>query len=353
MSPSPTFVLLTGPRRIGKTSLALHVADDLEADEQPHVLRVDLRGERQASSERVLRIIARVLRQLGGLDRACEDPRGEIAELVRRSEKPIVLILDEFAAVLESYTRGHLGDGLLAWIREGMETPLGCDSDGHSFAADRLRLLAASPPEGFALLGQQAINEHLGRLSVEHLWTIERPAATEMAVRPFREAGVHVQRRAAEQLTLLTACHPYILIVFLESLAERVNARTNRTEVTVSDIVKTTDHMLRSHSCFRDAVNEPGSSPNLHACLRAVANAQRTEQTPVARAEIIQQAGLAPADADSALERLVAYRVLERVVSASSAPRYDFTIPLIRAWVQRNKYANLGPIPVAEQWSCL
>ena len=107
LGDAPSMVFLAAPRRTGKTSLALRFLDTLDARDRPHRIRVDLRAEAVRIIRADLRMIAAALKPVaaGGVKRD-DDPRVEIASIVRQSSRRVLLILDEFGAALESCCAG-------------------------------------------------------------------------------------------------------------------------------------------------------------------------------------------------------------------------------------------------------
>lgn len=333
-------VLVTGPRRIGKTSLALRYVDSLPAASRPHVVRVDLRDCKRASSSRVLGKIASALRRVrpGAPAVRHTDPKETIERVVASSDKRILLVLDEFAAVLESFVAGSLGDDFITWLRTTMD-------DGDSPLARRLDMIFVAAPECIELLHIGEIAEHLDRLAPVMLGTLDHDSAYEMITQPFSEQGVHFRRSAANEVITITNGHPYFIILFLEAIVTMLNDEPTKWEVTTKDIVKGTDRLLRHPLCFHGAVNEPGGRLEHHRCLFVVAALQRSNEDRVARADIIVEAGLADDVVDDALLRLVDFRLLDKTVSPGDDDRYRFVTPLVRWWVDRVGERGLAASP--------
>ena len=336
---SGRYVLLTGPRRIGKTSLALRFVDHLPADDRPHQIRVDLRDSKRAASADVLQKIATAMQVVRpGAHRAPSDSlTALIDDIVATSDRRVLLVLDEFGAVLESYAHGTLGDEFLTWMRTTME--------GNSPTSTRLDVVVVSTPESLELLQLPGVAPFLDRLDPIVLDTLDRDAAYDMVVQAFGDQGVHFQRTAATEVVRLTAGNPYYIAVFMEVVEKMLNERPTRWVVTSKDVVRCTADILRHPLCWHSAVNEPGRLPHYHRCLATIARLQTKNDDYVARGTVIDSTGLEPSVVEPALQRFVDYRLLERLVSPARDDRYRFKAPLVRAWVQRIGERNLASAP--------
>jgi len=82
----------------------------------------------------------------------------------------------------------------------------------------------------------EAGGDLIGRVRAMHIWSLDRVGAHEMIVRPFREAGIFFAPEAGR--------HPYLLVPLLKAVADRVNARPYKQDVTNRDIAESTRLML-------------------------------------------------------------------------------------------------------------
>ena len=347
----PAYVFLYGPRIVGKTSLAIQFPESLPRAECPHVFRVDLRADRRSASSDVLWKIAAKLRRLGGPGaQERDDPIKAIDTMIAGSEKPVLLILDEFAAVLESFRDKLLGDDLFAWIRATMDLDprevVAAPTDAEAVVGRKLRLVCVAPPEGRELLQFPAALAYLQRLKMLPLWTLDPAAASAMITTPFTGAGVKFYRDAVKQVVHLTGGHPYYVIIFLNEIADMLRAKPTKIEITSKDVSRCANKVLKHPSCWAGAVQEPGGDPAHHAILKAVAQLQATSHVLVDRSEIIHKARLSSAEADAALDRLVTYHLLERRVPAAREVSYGFAIPLVRSWVSQHSASTFTSRPL-------
>jgi GTP diphosphokinase / guanosine-3',5'-bis(diphosphate) 3'-diphosphatase len=335
---SPSMVFLTAPRRTGKTSLALRFTDRLDVRDRPCQKLIDLRSEHRTSSRGILEMIAAALRSLATSQvERNEDPRVEIASIVRSCRKPVVLVLDEFGAVLKSYHGKTLGPELFAWLRTLLEIDTASELQPHQLSAERLRVILASPPECLDMLAKaDTASELNGRVLPMHIWSLDHAGTHEMIVRPFREAGIFFAPEAATELATVTGRHPYLLIPLLKVLADRVNGRPYKQNVNTRDITESTRLLLSDPLLARVIVNEPGGPPEHYACLRAMAQTNAPTSPLLSVYEIAGKAGLDHSSADKALKELAAYTVVIRHVSPGGPDRYTIAIPFIRAWLRRN-----------------
>ncbi len=336
LGDAPSMVFLAAPRRTGKTSLALRFLDTLDARDRPHRIRVDLRAERSASSERILRMIAAALKPVaaGGVKRD-DDPRVEIASIVRQSSRRVLLILDEFGAALESCCAGQLGDSLFAWMRSALETAPGDHLGPTSISAEKLRVILISPPEGLELLAEPGPSRELGgRIMPMHLGALDRDAVAEMVVRPFREAGVYFTPSAVSDVADVTGCLPYFLIPLLKALATHLNRHSHKQDVTKRDIADVTRSLLHHPVLVPAAVNEPGGRPEHYMCLEALAPRRGAPDATFDAHEIVRVSGLDASTVDEVLHELRRFSVIERFVASGESDKYGIVVPIVRAWTQ-------------------
>lgn len=339
-SASNDFVIITGPRRIGKTSVALRFADHVDGDRRPFVIRVDLRSSQLDSSDQVLWRIAQQLSTLPRVD-APEyrgDPRAAIARQLEQvpERRRVLVILDEFGAVVESHRSGALGDRFFAWIRSTM--------DDSSHVSEALRLILVAPTDAAELLHGSEIEKHLDRLVDLRLGTLDRAAASEMILQPFNEQGVLIERPALKELITVTDGHPYYLILLLTEVAAMLNRHRTKWEVTAHDISACVGRLVGQSLALPGDVHEPGDSPLNVGCLHAVVQLQRRRDDYADFEAIVRKVGADAHDVEATLQRLVDFQLLE-VRTSDGAARYRFVVPLVQLWLRRDMQRSKRAAP--------
>jgi (p)ppGpp synthase/HD superfamily hydrolase len=323
---SGRYVLITGPRRIGKTSLALRYLDDSSRESRPYHRRVDLRDCKKATSAEVLKkVAAKVRSAVGGPAPIATDPTEQIDELVHRSDRPVVLILDEFGAVLESFLSGTLGDRFPTWLRSTME--------GDSETSQKLGLIMVAVPEALDWIRIPVFAPYFERLHPLSLGALDHEAAASLITTPLSMQGVKVHNEAVSEMIAMSGARPHLTIHLLHEVVRILNLRRAKWEVSTADVHRAVERMLEHPWCFDMLANEPGSEPEVRACIHALAVTRRSASMPVRPTEIVRSTNLPPAVVDEVLSRLVRFQLVEHCTGAE--PGYRFTSPLVRRWIRR------------------
>ena len=318
------FIFICGPRKIGKSSLALRFSDHLPEHVRPHQIRVDLRSCKHGTSRDAFAKIVAEFRGAPFADsgvRDRDDPAHTLDALVRACDRRLLLILDEFGGPLESYRSKRLDGQFFSWIRTAME-----DRDR------RLTIMMAAPPDAEVLLRTVA-HKDLDRIDTFPVGTLAPAAAREMFTEPLAEEGISVGKDAADALVAQCGGHPYYVISLLFKLAARLDANRRKWDVTRADIHGCVDDLLADHLPLSGWVLESGPTLVSRVCLDAIGRADGNPNAYVDVADIARAAQVDVGDAHSAMEQFMRHQIVDRSSGSSSAYRIAF--PLVHEWIRR------------------
>jgi (p)ppGpp synthase/HD superfamily hydrolase len=334
------FLFISGPRTIGKSSLALRFCDRLEERHRPDTFRVDLRGCGYFSSRETFEKIVAEFRRSPIGDPTVPDhdhPARTLDALVDACDRNLLLILDEFGGPLESFRDGHLGGEFFAWIRSAMERP-----------SQKLTLMLAGPPDAELLLRTEAQRALGERLKTFRLGVLTPEATRQMFVEPLAEEGISVKQDAEEAVATLVGGHPYYLIELLDKLVGRLNQERERWEVTRSDINKSLADLWCEDLALSGWMPEIAPTIVTRLCLDGFVRAAGRKNEFVDLETIARQAQLDLGDTRSAMEELQRCQVVR--ASEENPSEYRIMFPILLEWIRqggmrRDYFAKLNGYP--------
>ena len=341
--------LITGPKRIGKTSLCLRFLDDLSVPIQPYLVRVDLRGHHKSTSADVFKDISDALisklhltissrRDIDGLIAVIENA---VAIL---GKKQLVLVFDELGGPLQSFADDILGQDFFEFINSVLDRDL------------PLSILLVTPPAGLSIMNRYDVWSILRPMTTIPLEALDPEDAKEMITRPFSHYGVSFKPNALKKILFLTGNYPYQIILLLKEILNILNSQQNKVFVTEIDVELATKKLLRMDSLFsyllRDASRIASAMNILHllSTLKSSSDSDiefTTEKSTSYSLEeelfsLLKQNGdFSIAEAHLALDRLVEDKIIDKHVQAKGVS-YKFSIPLFHHWLQkRNVWETL------------
>ncbi len=335
--------LVTGPKRVGKTSLCLRFLDSVSESTQPYLIRVDLRGHRRSLSAAVFEDISDALCCKFHVptvrDHSAKELIGLIeAALVASDSKHLVLILDELGGPLRSFADGVLGKELFEFINVVLDREL------------PLSILLVTPPEGFALMDRCDVWSILRSMPSISLGPLEQEDAREMITRPFSQFGVSFRPNALKKVLFLAGYYPYYIILLLKEILTILNSQQSKVYVTEADIELATKKLLRMDSVFNYLVREASRTPFAVNCLYALATSKRVSDDDVeymtekSASYVLEDklfsllAGdkdFSKSQAQQALEQLVEDKIMDKQQQVAKGIGYKFSIPLFHHWLQK------------------
>ncbi len=333
-----TSVLLIGPRRIGKTSLAHRIAEDQAIVAEYLPVFVDVQGLKAADDAAVLRKISReiqhVVREHGLTFKPWETAglKGDIYDRFEESlftlhqalnGRRLLLILDEFDALLAANQAGTLSDRLCWTLRSWVQNqPITLMFVG---VTDLQVKIARQCPDMFNVL------------AVETVGGLDTDAARALIIEPV-ERHLSYQREVTDMVIEQVGGYPYYIHILCSKMFSEVQGG-RRASITRRDF----DHAQRwlterpiSQGYYAHLFSKDDS--HQRAVLAAIA--ARAEEGvgfwvpwPTLRRDLRHAALAAPCRA--AAQTLHHMGTLEgQIVGGEFMYRID--LPLFRRWIQHN-----------------
>ena len=334
--------LVTGPKRVGKTSLCLRFLDSVSESTQPYLIRVDLRGHHRSSSAAVFEDISDALCRKFHLPTALPHDAKELVGLIEMAidasdSNHLVLILDELGGPLRSFADGILGRELFEFINVVQDREL------------PLSILLVMPPAGLALMDRCDVWNILRSMPSISLGPLDAEDAREMITRPFSQFGVSFNPKALKKVLFLTGHYPYYIILLLKEILTILNLQQSKVYITEADIELATKKLLRMDSVFNYLVREASRTPFAVDCLHVLATSKQVPDNDVeyitekSASYILENKlfSLLEKDKDfsksqtqQALEQLVEDKIIDKQQHAIGIG-YKFSIPLFHHWFQK------------------
>jgi GTP pyrophosphokinase len=323
---SGSYILITGPRRIGKSSLAIRFADGLPPSQAPLIVRLDLRRDDSTSSDVILRRIAS--RLSSRVDEALDsnvDPELAIERVVAGCDRPVVLVLDEFGGPVTSYINGTLGTGLFDWMRRTLER--------EDEVLRRLSVVFVAPPNALDHVREPALAPYFDRTLTYAIGPLLHLDAIPMITTPFRQQGVSIENEIADEIARLAGGHPYFLIAFLRKLIEYLNQKRGKSEVTSADVARCSRRLYLDPTYFEPTLLEAAPEPDAIKTLHAFAQVADDDLLSVSTiAQMIGTDDDRPALV-ATLRRASHFGILRRHVTRDEKTAFSFRVPLFRRWL--------------------
>ncbi len=319
------FLFISGPRTIGKSSLALRFCDMLDEEHRPHQLRVDLRDCVHSSSREAFEGIVAEFREQPYADPSVPEygnPRKTLDALVEACDRHLLLVLDEFGGPLESFRSGRLGDGFFHWIRSAVDR-----------RSPKLTLMMAGPPDAELFLRKYAQRDLGERIDTFHLGVLTADATRQMFTEPLVEEGISVRQDAIEAVIALCGGHPYYLIELLRRIVQRLNDDRQKWEVVRADVTQSLNDLLADDLPLSGWIAENAPTLSARICLDGLVRASGRKNDFVDAAKIAKYAQLDVGEALLAMERFQRCQAVE--ASESDPTEYRIMFPLLSEWIRR------------------
>lgn len=336
----PTCVMLCAQRRTGKTSLAWRIHNNPAIEREYVSAFVDLSHLTANDDYSVLRYISRYLhRQTEKLAfefkplqslRTNQDPyerfEEKLEEFSRQTGKRILLILDEFEALLLSQQKGVLSDRFF----------------------QALRSWAQRQPIALFIIGSLDLHTRLGKsfpqfsnvFLTDPLGPLQADAARELIIRPA-QGILEYEHKVIEQTLALSGGHPYYIHLVCAKLFSNATSRYRMT-VTQHDLDQVIDDLTNYTSSSYYAHFWSSQEPLQQRLLAAIAYLSENvaaddgvEADAITRL-VVGEIGQRDEGALSLqLNTLVGLCVLQRWLKAGEMV-YRFQLPLFQRWILYN-----------------
>jgi len=335
-------LILTGQRRTGKTSLALHMSQMLD---QNHYVVVHVDGQAlgiEPGTDLFLRTVGDMIRDgLEDYDVECEplslDGTGRgVTERFEREflpgvfnaigERSLVLVFDEFEELGERVRDGKLDATIFKFLRHLMQhIP---DLAFVFVGSHRVRELTS---DYGSILFDQALHRQIGFLDEQEAWRLITEPPGQDIFDPY----------AVNEIIRLTAGHPYFVQLVCHYLVDLRN-RSRLSIITVQHVRDAIPDILveaEGHLTYLWRSASPLDQMVMASAARVLIG-----QDLVYTSDVMRQLTAYGADQDHqdillAEEALVRQEILERL--DGDPPGYRFKVELVRRWVERNQPLSL------------
>ncbi|HHS97224.1 MAG TPA: tetratricopeptide repeat protein [Chloroflexi bacterium] len=336
-NPTTNALVLTGPRRIGKTSILLQLQRALPADAFLPVY-FDLQDQAARPLAQVLADLADVVAERVGLEAPSPDAFDDQGRFFRDVFLPqvyaalgprrLVVLLDEFDVLDREET-----------------APLPETAAVRALFPFLRRMIAEDPRTAFLFaVGRRPEDLSLDFLAtfktslVREVWVLDRESAEELVRQAERNGTLRFTDRAVVRILGLTNCHPYFTQLLCQRIWERAYRDNPRVppsidgeavEAAVPDALRTGEQAILW------LWNGLSPEEKIYAAGLAALSSEG-EEVPEERVIHLlasHATRLHTREVEEAPRRLVRRRVLEEV----GERRHRFTIDLFRRWVRANR----------------
>jgi GTP pyrophosphokinase len=324
--PRGQAMILQGPWRTGKTSLALNFLPDVSGDTA--LVRVNLLTLKSANEAQILAAIADQicleLAQAGRpepprWDDQHHDPETAFTAFVRAALVPdlrrLILVLDEFGAAVDSYKDGHLDERFFDYWKTLLEREA------------RLSLLFVIPSNTRQRLADQRLWSHLSYASSHNIGFLDAQAARGLLKRPLDDLWVRIRPDAIEEALMLTGRSPYHLVLLGQQIVQRLSDLPRPRTVDASDVRAAAERLLENETAFYYLFDER-SPLERRVLAELAAQASRSAHYTAQPARLAAAQALDEAEARAALEQLCLLHIVYR-----NGQAYGITIGLFRLWL--------------------
>jgi hypothetical protein len=327
--------LVLGPRRIGKTSLAMRFLDAVaDQPRRPHHVFFDLRTYRTANFDTVMDVVAGSIERAFGRRRPVVPGRPEdrISAILDSSDRPVVLVLDEFGSAVASFAERFLDPRFFEWIRRTAESK------------QQFSIVLVAPPAAEDLMRDTGAYDYLSGIPSVRLDVLDRHEAAEMIRAPFDRQGITIDGPAIDSMASLTGGHPYFLVLLIREVATELRRASTKATVSDADITAGVRRLVNNDSRFALFLSEHREHRTATACAKALAGLGASPREFVGASEVRRAATfdceVADEEFDDAFARLQQYRLIDLLVAPGTEARYRFVVPLFRSWLRGDRQVS-------------
>ena len=331
-------VLITGMKRIGKTSLCIRFLDGLQANKELDVKleRIDLRSYRRSPSSAILPEIYNRISLSYNLPLASYCSADQLVSHIEtalsnntldKTRKHLVLVLDEFGGPVESYREGVLGTELFDFINQAMDRKM------------QLSIILVVPPAGRAAMDECKIAEkHLRPMAEKKIGPLSSQATKEMILQPLKQGGANFGKGAMEDIVQLTGGFPYYIILMLKEIALILGQQAHTLYVTKADVAKSTKSLLESNAAFSYFWTEIRRIPHGENIIQSLIKHKSSTRDVVTEGQLLDDLSssysISNPEWHVGLGQLIENNILERTSSKTGRNSgLRFTLPLLHHWL--------------------
>jgi hypothetical protein len=335
--PTPTALILTGQRRMGKTSLL----QQLSARLTPGLIAVYLDGQRLALNPALPRLFATMATRIAQAlalpppdpSRFAAEPAAHFADtfvpttLDALGDRRLLLLLDEIEALEERSAQGQLHPAFFGYLRHLMqhEPRLALVCAG-AHRLDELR------PVAWTGIFNAALHHRIGGLSDDD--------ARALITAPLSDA-LRYDELALNRLLRLSGGHPYFLQLLCQTLVDAANTQ-RQSIVTLEQVLAVREQVLElGEAPLADLWSDSSADEQAVLVMLARTLPLTTTRSAGRLVESLRTGGLGlePSQIVAGLQRL-AWRDILAVAEdgvEEGGLRYRWRLGLLSAWVARTQ----------------
>jgi hypothetical protein len=336
-------LVLVGQRRMGKTSLLrqlpAHIAEDylpVFLDGQALGLEGGLAGLLYDVALEIVEALAeqRIDGEAPALRDLAKRPthvfeKQFLSRVIRALDGRVLLLLfDEFEELEMRVRGGELPSSVFSYLRHLMQ-----HSHSLAFLFAGTHHLEDLTADYWSILFNIALYQRVGRL--------DAGAARRLIIEPVQGCGLIYDDLAIEKMLRVTGGHPHFLQLLCHALVNLHN-RERRNYLTIEDVNRTLAEIVglsEPHLAFLWGESTPQEQAVLLALARLLSAGEPGTQGAIAG--LLEEFGLPARRAGiaEAISQMVRREIVQR--AEPGANRYEFTVDLMRLWLEDSKSLSL------------
>jgi (p)ppGpp synthase/HD superfamily hydrolase len=334
-------LILYGPRRSGKSSICKNFLETQVRTPYCGVL-FSLQNFIQHDEGTILRQLAericeefREQLHLSVPDWQCysnSDPQVRFKQLVQDciakvAGSRLILALDEFGGVIESYEKGILEPRFFTLWKDLMnEIP-------------QLSLILALPTSSHDTLSSIRFGNAFSFAQPLPVIFLDTKSAEQLLIDPLRDQNIEIYPNTVALAIKFTGGNPYFMTLIGQQLIHHLNQETDKQLITDEDLRFVVEHLIEAgfNQNFVYLKRELQNIEELRILEAIVEITTRSNQSKVQLKKIASWLNLPNLVAKQHLERLRNGLILQENGPFSN-PYYSFTIELIRRWLTHNHW---------------
>jgi hypothetical protein len=240
----------------------------------------------------------------------------------------LLLLFDEFEELEMRVRGGELPPSVFSYLRHLMQ-----HSQNLAFLFAGTHRLEDLNADYWSILFNIALYQRVG--------TLDGGAARRLIVEPVQDCGPIYDELAIEKMLRVTGGHPYFLQLLCHALVNLHN-RERRNYLTIEDVNRTLAEIVglgEAHLAFLWGESTPPEQAVLLALARLLSAGEPGTQGAIAG--LLEEFGLrlSQAGITEAIGQMVRREILQR--AEQGANRYEFTVDLVRLWLEESKSLSL------------
>jgi (p)ppGpp synthase/HD superfamily hydrolase/AAA+ ATPase superfamily predicted ATPase len=245
----------------------------------------------------------------------------------------LILALDEFGGVIESYEKGILEPRFFTFWKDLLnEIP-------------QLSLIFALPTSAHNTLSSTRFGNAFSFAQPLPVIFLDTKSAEQLLIDPLRDQNVEIYPNTVALAVKLTGGNPYFMTLIGQQLIHHLNQETDKQLITDEDLRLVVEHLVEAsfNQNFMYLKRELQNNEERLLLEAIVELTTRSNQSKVQLKKIVSRLNLPISVTRQHLERLRNGLILQENGPASN-PYYSFTIELMRHWLTHNSWFFLPSI---------